>query len=481
MAQGKEKSIKLNMVLNGIKGLMGILFPLISFPYASKILGVDGLGRYNFAASVVSYISLIAALGFNMYATREGACVRNDRSKFSKLASEIYSLNLLSTVISYVILALLLCLVPKFRDYSGLIIILSASVFLQTFGCEWVYSVYEEYAYITIRGIILQVISILLLFLVVKTPDDLYKYAWISVGASIAGNIANRILVRKYGRIRITGNVDFKSHLKPVFVLFAMNAAVTLYVNSDITILGMLRDDYTVGIYSVSVKVYSMVKTVLAAVVAVAIPRLSSLIGEGKRQEFSETAKDIYCTLITVVFPAIAGLVLLREKIVLLISDEMYLAATPSLAILAITLFFCLGAGFWGQAILIPVKKESVVLKVTMISALTNIVLNLILIPMWGEIAAALTTLISEMIAFIMCAWAGKREVSISGVGKTVIKSAVGCLIMVAYLLWVGTFELALFSHILVAVGGSVVLYFASQFALKNNAVYGVVNSIRRK
>lgn len=475
MAQNKEKSIKLNMILNAVKGLMGILFPLISFPYVSKILGVEGLGQYNFASSIVSYIGMVAALGIGTYAIREGARVRDSKEAFSAFASEIFTLNMISTAFSYLVLAVLLCLVPKFSDYRGTILILSLSVLVQTIGCEWVYSVYEEYAYITVRSILFQILSILMLFLFVKTEQDLNAYAVITVVSTAGANLINRIYARKYGAIRLTSKVDWKRHLKPIFMLFAMNAAVTLYVSSDITILGMMCGDHTVGIYSVSVKVYNIIKSLMSAAVVVSIPRLSALWGQGRTEEFKKVAGDIYSTLITIVMPAIVGVVLLSEQIVLLVSDASYLEAVPSLIILAVTIFFCLGAGFWSQAILIPMKKDGVVVKATIISAVVNIGLNLVLIPFWKENAAALTTLIAESVAFAMCAMEARKTLKLEGVGKTAWKTGLGCVLMGGYVLLVNTLGLGLFAHIIVAVAGAVVIYFIVELLLKNSAMKGIV------
>ena len=72
------------MVLNAIKGIMGVIFPLITFPYVSKILGVNALGEYNFASSIVSYILLLARLRINSYAIREGARIRENKEEFSR-------------------------------------------------------------------------------------------------------------------------------------------------------------------------------------------------------------------------------------------------------------------------------------------------------------------------------------------------------------------------------------------------------------
>lgn len=481
MAHGENKSLKLNMILNGIKGVMGIIFPLISFPYVSSVLGIEGLGKFNFASSVISYFSLIAALGISIYAVREGARVRDSEEAFSAFASQVYSINIISTALSFVLLLIMLCAVPMFASYRVLIAILYVSVLFQTFGCDWVYSVYEEFLFITIRSIVFQVISIALLFLLVKTPDDLNVYTYISTLAAVGSNILNRIRAHKYGRIRLTTHIDWKKHLKPIVLLFAMNAAVTLYVSSDVTILGILCGDYTVGIYAVSVKVYNMVKTVLSAVVVVSIPRLSALWGQKDQDGFRSTASDIYATLITIILPTITGLILLSKEVVLILSDEQYLEAIPSLIILSISLFFCLGAGFWGQAILIPIGREKTVVEVTIISAIVNICLNFVLIPLWGEVAAALTTLLSEMLSFLLCAASVRNTVKLTGFVTAFFKTVVGCLAMSCFVLALGKLHMGMLLYTILAVAGSVVIYFVVELLLKNSAVWGLVSDIRRR
>ena len=169
MSAKKQKSLKLNMVLNAVKGILGVIFPLISFPYVSRILGEERLGQYSFAASVVSYFILLAGLGIGTYAIREGAALREDPAGLEELASELFSINVLSTVISYVLLLACVLMVPKLYAYRVLISIFSAEIFFKTMGLEWIYSVFEDYAFITIRSIVFYVVSLILLFLLVRT------------------------------------------------------------------------------------------------------------------------------------------------------------------------------------------------------------------------------------------------------------------------------------------------------------------------
>lgn len=481
MTAFKQKSMKLNMILNAIKGLLSILFPLISFPYVSKILGVENIGRYNFASSVISYFILFAGLGISTYAIREGARVRDDEEKFQRFASEMFTINSASTIAAYILLVIFLIIVPKFHEYLGLLVILSLQIAFKTVGIEWLYSIYEDYAYITIRSIIFHIISIVLLFLLVKTESDVCVYAGITVFSSVGSNVLNYVHARKYCRVRIVSKVDWKRHMRPILILFGMSVTTTIYVSSDTTILGFLCNDSTVGVYSVSTKVYSIIKTILSSVLIVSIPRLSAILGRNKMHDFSEAASDIYSTLLTVVVPAILGIILLRKEIVLIISNENYLRATSSLAILGVALFFCLGAWFWGQCILVPMKMETVVFRVTVVSAVVNIVLNFILIPFWAENAAAITTLIAEGISFAWCWFKGKKYISMTGILGVFIKIVCGCLGIIAVFILLGGIRGHLVMYTILVVLTSAIVYFLIELLLKNQAVYSILEGIKNK
>ena len=191
-----RKSLKINAILNLIKQLCQVLFPLISIPYITRVLQPDNYGKFNYGNSIVSYFILLAGLGISTYSVREGIAYREDPKKFGRFASEIFSINIFSTCISYLVLALVL-LLPSMETYRKLIMIQSIVIVLTTVGTDWVNTIYEDYLYITIRYIIFQIISILLMFACVHKPDDFLNYAAIVVGSSAGANILNFFHVRK--------------------------------------------------------------------------------------------------------------------------------------------------------------------------------------------------------------------------------------------------------------------------------------------
>lgn len=476
-----QKSIKVNMILNGIKGLLSVLFPLITFPYISKVLGVENIGKYNFSSSIISYFVLLAGLGINTYAIREGARIRDDEEKLNKLCKEIFTINIISTLLSYLLLLILLFVVPKFHDYTVLILILSLQIIFTTFGIEWIYSINEDYKFITIRSIIFQLLALILMFIFVHSKNDIYIYAIITIIASVGANIVNFFYSKKYCKISLTKKFNLKKHIKPIMVLFATTVAITIYVNSDITILGFFKGDYHVGIYSVSTKIYTIIKSLLASIIIVSIPRFSALLSQNKKEEFKSMAEDIYKTLLTVIIPAIIGIIILRKEIIFIIADPSYLQATTSLSILSITIYFCLGAYFFGQAMLVPFKKENKVLKITIISALANIILNLIFIPIWNEIAAALTTLISEFIAFIYCRHEVKKIIKLESFTKIFVKCLIGCIpiVLINFVIKKLISNLLLSTIIIVVL--SIICYAIVEILVKNEIVLYYLNRLKNK
>lgn len=468
------------MALNGIKGIMSILFPLITFPYVSRILGRSNIGRYNFSLSIINYFILLSGLGINAYAIREGAQIRDNRRKFERFASEMYSINFGATIISYILLGILLLIIPKFQGYMSLLIILSLQIGLKTIGIEWLYSIYEDYAYIMFRSIFFQLLSLILLFTLVRSESDVNMYAVVTVMSASGCNILNLLYAKKYCKIRLTKNIEWKRHMRPILLLFAMTVTVTIYVSSDITLLGFLCNDITVGIYTVSTKVYSIIKTLLSAILTVSIPRLSALIGEKKKDEFNIVAEDIYKTLLTFVLPVIVGIIVLRKEIVLILSGQEYIGAESSLVLLSIALFFCMGAWYWGQCILVPVKKEATVFKVTVVSASVNIVLNLVMIPIWEENAAALTTIIAEGISFLCCYLQGRRYVEIQKIKIILIKIMTGCIpIFILYIFVNHYFILPMVINTVLIISVSIILYFVVEILMKNEVIWDIIS--RRK
>ena len=180
----KQKSIKRNAVLAAAKTLLSLVAPVITFPYITRILSVDALGQYNFSSSVVSYFVLLAGLGISTYAVREGANIRDDRKEISEFLSEIWVINIISTVIAYVLLILSILFIEKLVSYRVVILIISLNMLFNLYGKQWIYTIVEDFGYITLVQSAFQIIAVCLTFIMIRKPGDVYKYAILNVISS---------------------------------------------------------------------------------------------------------------------------------------------------------------------------------------------------------------------------------------------------------------------------------------------------------
>lgn len=479
-----NKSLKLNAALNGFRTILNLIFPLITFPYVSRVLSVDEVGKYNFSQSIITYFLLIAALGIDKYAVREGTKYRDNREELGRFASEVFSINLISTIVSYLFLFLYLLYSSKIQAYKTCILIFSLQIIFATLGTEWIYTIFEEYTYITIRSIAFKILSIILLFVFVRSEGDYLAYAAITVFASVGSNILNFINAKKYCKIRLTIRFNLGRVITPILIIFASNIAVQIYVNSDITMLGYLKNDYVVGIYSVSTKIYSIVKNVLSAVLMVTIPRFALYVGKNQKDDYFSLLKKVTNTLIVLGVPIVVGLILLSKEAILIIAGEKYIDSQISLTILSLTILFSIFSTLFNQCVLLPYKREVVFLNSSIGSALLNICLNFVLIPYIGEIGAALTTFLSEASMTIMnyrgCRDLVKETIFNSSLFRNLYMVVFGSIgIMVVCLLSV-KFISGLYSHTVVAIVGSIFVYFLILLVLRNEIVLEIVSAIKK-
>lgn len=464
-----KKSLKKNAALNVVKTIVSIIFPLITFPYVSRILQVENLGKINFSNSIVSYFSLIAALGVSTYAIREGAALRNNKKEFALFANQIFTINILSTIVSYLLLVTTMVFVPKLQNYVLLIIIQSTPIIFNTLGVNWINSIYEDYLYITLRSILVQFVSLILLFLLVKTQADYYLYALVTVISIIGGNIFNYFYSRKYCRIKLTKNLDIKKNIKPILIIFSIDIASSIYLNSDMTMLGLFVGNKSVGLYSVSVKIYTIIKSIISSIIIVTLPRLSLYLKEGRIEKYNKILNNLFNFLLLLVLPLVTGLNILCDELIVIISGNNYIEANTSLRILSIALIFSTFASIINYCILIPLKKEKYVLRATIISAVVNIFLNFILIQPLQQNGAALTTLFSELLVFVIAYYYARDFIKIKDLAKNLITSIIGCIaiILLAILLKQLISNMILF--VILTAACSVILYGAVLLLVRND------------
>ena len=406
----ERQKVNLNTIFNAIKSIFGIIYPLVTFPYISRVLMAENVGKINFGSSIVSYFTLIASLGITTYAVRECSKVKENKAKLQLVSSQIFSINIISTLVAYAALTVTLIVARPLYNYRIMICIQSTTILFTTLGADWLNTAMEDFRFIAVRTMSMQIVSLILMFVFVRKPENYIIYAVISVVASSGANIVNIIYRRRYCNTRFTLKMDLKKHILPIFLLFSLIFSQTIYTNSDTTILGLIRGDFEVGLYSTTVKIYNLVNTVVASVTWVVIPQLSSSFYKKDYDKVNSLLKYALNFILVLGIPCIIGINVITKHIILVLGGSEYLGATTALHILTISLACSFVGGWIGNMMMLPAGREKICLKSAIISALLNIILNLILIPLWGLNAAALTTAISELVGiFVKLPYIDKR------------------------------------------------------------------------
>ena len=399
---GKKPSITLNFIMNIILTMSSFIFPLITFPYVSRILGADGNGKIQMATSFVVYFVLVSQLGIPTYGIKACAALRDDRKALSKTAHELLIISLVTTVISYVAFFVLLGFIPQLQQEKPLYIISCCSVILSTFGVEWLFKATEQYSYITIRSLIFKLIGVVAMFLLVHQESDYQIYAAITVFASYGSALMNLTQLPKYIDLKPMGGYNIRQHLKPVLILFAYTCATTVYSNLASVMLGFMTTDADVGFYGVSIKVKNILVSIVTALGAVLLPRVSYYFKQGQMDSFWKTIQKSMHVVLLMAAPMTLYCMLVAAPAIRFLAGDGYAQSVEPMIFIMPSLLFIGMTYVIGIEVLIPTGKESIVLIASAVAAVVDIVVNALLIPSMRSTGAAIGTLVAESVVFII-------------------------------------------------------------------------------
>ena len=415
------KSLKHNAVMNTILSISTIVFPLITYPYVARVLGVEMNGRLSFAQSTINYFSLFATLGITTYGIKACAQVRDSKEKLSRRVQELLIINIITTVVVFIALAASIMLVPKFNKEWMLLLIYSFNILLNVAGLNWLYSALEEYDYITIRSIAFKLISLILMFIFIHDPKDGFKYACITVFANVGSNVLNIIRARKYITFKPLGDYKIIQHIKPTVVLFSTYLAVNVYTSLDNVMLGFIQDAYAVGIYHTAVRVQSILATLVTSIGAVLMPRLSYYVEKKDKDSFFNVLRKSYKVHLMLAVPIAVFFTFFATQTVMIIAGSKYQESILPMQIIMFTIITTALSNIIGMQIFIPLGKENAFLIAVTCGAVVNLILNALLMPTWGPIGAAIATLIAQIVQFVMQVIQGFEYVKKIFVAKSAI------------------------------------------------------------
>ena len=313
-----SKSIKTNFIYNLLNTVVGLLFPIVTFPYVTRVVMAEGIGKVNFLYSIINYIALFTAIGIPLYAVREIAKVRDDQKQLNQTTAEILILHLLLTIGGYIVVFLVALFVNRVNEDFWLFILLSSHLLLTAIGVSWFYQAVEDYRYITIRSLLIRIVALICLFAFVRDKSDLYAYAAITIISEVGNYLINFFHLRHYVRPSLINwqNLDLRRHIRPSLKIFLLNIITSIYAHLDSVMLGFLDSDVAVGFYFAANRITKALLGVIGSLGAVLLPRLSNLVANGAIEGFKSVGQKATSIIVTITIPSACGLIFLAPEII---------------------------------------------------------------------------------------------------------------------------------------------------------------------
>lgn len=477
MNQGK--SLARNSFYNVIYKALNILFPLITATYLSRVLLAKGVGEVSYAQNIVSYFTIIAALGLPNYGTREIAKVQRNIYMRNKVFSELFIINFASTTSCAVVYYILITFASGFRSNFALYTVVGLAIVFNYINFDWFYQGIEEYSYIAKRSFIVKLIMLFLLFTFVKSYNNTIQYAIIYSFGIGGNNLFNLFNLKKYNVSFQLQDIEVKKHLRPVFILLASSIAVELYTLVDTTMLGIMCQDENVGYYTNAMKLIRLLISVITAIGGVLLPRLSYYRNHGEVDECSKIVSKVLNVLIYFFVPCEVGILLTADLIMPILFGDSFLPGVRTLRIASLLICTLGFSNLFGTQVLLTFGAEKKLLLSTIYGAVTNVCLNLFLIPLFAQDGAAVASVVSETIVTLMTVKFARKFIHIY-VDKNFLFSVAGsAFVLMLCVLLIRYFVINQFVSLICSILIGIVTYFLMSLLSKNKVLYDLIRLIK--
>ncbi len=394
-------SVKKNFVYSLLLTISNYLFPLITYPYVSRVLGVERIGFCAYIDSIINIVSLFAMMGVSYVGLRAIAQNKDSKDEMSFIFSNLFTLNLILCFTTLLIFNISLLFVDGFELYKEYIYWGEFKIFFNIFLIEWLYRGLENFRYITIRSIAIKIIYVILIFVLVRTKDDMFAYYLLSI-FMIAGNfVFNWIYKRHYVNFSFA-HLQLKKFIPKVFSMGVYTILTSVYATFNISMLGYLSNNIQVGYYNTSLKIYHILTALLTAYSSVMLPRMSSLVKNSNKEEIQRMLYGIFNLVLILILPLVSFFFVFADDSVSLMSGQEFMESTKSLRILLLLLIPFAIDQILVLQILMPYQKDNVILKNSVVASTISIIAMLLLLPSKGAEGSAWVLLISELTIMLL-------------------------------------------------------------------------------
>ena len=390
-----NSSIKRNFAYKSALTISTYIMNFVTFPYVSRILGVEGIGLVSFVDNTINYFLLFATMGVGILGVREIAAIKNDVEQCNTVFSNILGMNMCFTILTLFVYFLCIYFVPDFRLYKSLFYIGSAKILFTAFLIEWFFTGIENFRYITLLSLLIKLLYVLAFFVFIRSKEDYVLYFILTIAVVVINAAVNMIYVRKY--IKFCRKDFFcKRYVKQNLSLGLYALMTSMYLTFNVMYLGLIGGNVEVGYYTTAFKLYSVVLGLFTAFTNVMLPRMSSLIANGDKENFQLLVNKSFYLMSFFCIPMILCSVILAPQIVYILSGNGYEGAILPMRIIMPAALFVGIAQVLALQVLTPMKQDKVLLMASISGGLVSLFINIIVVPSLHSVGSAIVLLIAE-------------------------------------------------------------------------------------
>lgn len=393
-------SIKINLTYQIAYQLLTVLLPLVSTPYVSRALGPQNMGIHSYTLSIAAYFVLFAMLGIQHHGSRTIAAVRDNERELNQTFSDLFFIHLAFSLLVSAVYGTFVFLVAD--GYRLLFIIQGLVVLAAALDLNWFFFGMERFKITVTRNTIIKVISLVCIFIFVKTSEDLWKYSLIMALGTFLGQTVIWLFVKQFVSLVWPTVQGMKQHLKSLVVLFVPQIALSIYRIMDKIMLGNLSNEIQVGLYQNAENIIYVPLTLIQAFAFVMIPRMSHFVAKGQTESGKRYTQASMKYIMLLACSASFGLAAVANRFAPLFFGQAFTECGPLLTLLSVTIPFIAFQNVITTQYLLPNKKDKIYVCSLVAGAVINIILNVIFIPLYAARGAVIGTIAAEITVCII-------------------------------------------------------------------------------
>ncbi len=474
------KSLTKNSIFYLLYNVLNILFPFITGLYVARVLLPESIGEVAYAQNIVQYFVILAFLGIPTYGLREVAKARNNKEELSKIYSELVAINFISTCIFSAVYFSMIFIVPAFREQITLYLIVGILLLLNMMNNAFLYEGLEEFTFISVRNVVFKAASFIFLVAFVRGEGDYLMYALVTVVGTAGNYILNVLHAGKFVKFSLRG-LNLKRHLKPIFLLVAVNLAIEIYTLVDVTMIGIFCDKENVAFYSYGSKINQILLQIVHTFTMVLVPRIALYYKEGKMDEFNELLTKVMKIIIILAVPMIIGIQFVSEFLVCQMYGDAYINSAYVLRTLSFVLLISPIGYLLGSRVMLISNHEPRMVLCVGIGAVVNVIGNAVLIQFFKEYGAAMASVISENVVMIIYVLNGRKVFNLNKFYDTVVRVLICGGVMTAYLFGCTFIPLGPWPVTIIQIVGAVIIYAAGMLIAREEVAVNFASRLLKR